>query len=144
MYKGTQKQSSLPRIWHEWSKQLLLKNDHKSVFSCKTTAKCFMGLKKGRVPRVDEKRHLLLFYYWEKGKMIASHTWSKKTPKVCLQRHGSQSCKKWWITTLQMAQSVKLCIKYQGLNLESKKDFRKVKLWMWRNFRTLLANLFCL
>lgn len=60
VYRGTQKQSSLPRIWSEWSKQLLLKNDRKSVLSCKTTAKCFMGPQKGRVPQVDEIVVLLL------------------------------------------------------------------------------------
>lgn len=30
------------------------RNDHKSIFSCKETAKCFTGLKKGRDPQVDE------------------------------------------------------------------------------------------
>lgn len=30
------------------------RNDHNSIFSCKETAKCFTGLKKGRDPQVDE------------------------------------------------------------------------------------------
>lgn len=30
------------------------RNDHNPVFSCKETAKCFTGLKKGRDPQVDK------------------------------------------------------------------------------------------
>lgn len=94
-------------------------------------------------PRKEEshKQMKLLFYYWAKGKMIGSHTWSKKTPEVHLQKHGRQSCKKWWIATLQMALRAKLQRNIRDSTWNRKRILGKPN-WMWRNFRTLLAICF--
>lgn len=86
-------------------------------------------------------------YYLEKGNMIASHTWSKKTPVIKFTAWSSEA----WKEILEIVDNLArngaslyfwwhrgwYCVR-KPWGLWMRKGFRKVGLWTWRNLRTTL------